>query len=131
MTDMEDAIKPPVDDSNETPRKGFRDYKLDANRTLRLVANNIEAYVTFLRDEQRTEKVGWVGKPTTNYDDLQQTELMHGMAKQLNPKDFRDLYAIEQTVYMEKPELLGRVRKRRRSGLRTPAGITPGGAPRP
>jgi hypothetical protein len=131
MQDMVDALKPPVDESRETPGRGIRDYDLDGGKILRLVSSNIETYVTFARDGQRTEKVGWVGKPTQNYDDYRQTERMYEMARELNPKDMRDLYAIEQTVYMETPELLGRVRKRRRSGLRTPAGATPGGVPAP
>ena len=133
---MENAPRPAFDESNERPAPGMsKDYVMDNNRTLRYHGGNIEAYVTFLRNGKRTEKVGWVNKPYEILEEVYALNEIYEMAIGLNAKTLHDLYAIEQTVYRGRPELLERTRKRRREGFRTPTNTlganTPGAGPAP
>ena len=74
------------------------DYMLDDNRTLRYHAGSSEAYVTFLQDGKRTEKVGHVHRPAAQEEEMAALEVIYTRAKSLHPKPLMDLYAIEQKL---------------------------------
>jgi len=108
------------------------DYMLDDNRVIRHHSGKTEAYVTFLQDGARTEKIGHVARPTEQEQEMAARETIYTRAKTLHPRTLMELYAIEQKVYTEM-NLADRAKKRRRGGMvpATPTGPTPAGrAPR-
>ena len=104
------------------------DYMLDDNRVIRHHSSKTEAYVTFVQDGLRAEKIGHVARPAEQEQEMEALEGIYTRAKTLHPRTLMELYAIEQKVYTEM-NLAERAKKRRRGGVvpTTPAGLTPAG----
>ena len=71
-------------------------------------------------------RVAWLKDPSANYDAYLVREQIYEEAKRMQPKNWRHLEAIAETVYNEHPEMRERDKKRRREGILTPAGSAAG-----